>query len=256
MLLALLVAPVQAQQMVQVPSGIYELLYSASDADKKGDVQANQVAVASFWIDTRAVTNREFLDFVKDNPRWRKSSPGNLLADSNYLAHWQGDLELGDRAPADATVVFVSWFAARAFCKGKGKRLPTVAQWEYVANASAQSPDGSKDKAFRAQLLEWYAQPADEPSAAAKGYRNYFGVYDMHGLIWEWNRDFNTALVTGESRGDSSLDRNLFCGSGSVGAADFEDYTGFMRFAFRSSMEGNYTIASLGFRCVCEQGCA
>jgi len=51
-----------------------------------------------------------------------------------------------------------------------------------------------------------------------------------------------------ESRGDASLERSLYCGNGAVGAADFEDYAAFMRYAFRSSLEARYNVANLGFR--------
>ena len=61
--------------------------------------------------------------------------------------------------------------------------------------------------------------------------------------------DFNTALVTGESRGDTGLERRLFCGAGSIGSADSKDYASFMRFAFRSSLKAAYTTKNLGFRC-------
>ena len=40
----------------------------------------------------------------------------------------------------------------------------------------------------------------------------------------------------------------LYCGSGAVGASDFENYAAFMRYAFRSSLEARYTVANLGFR--------
>lgn len=63
---------------------------------------------------------------------------------------------------------------------------------------------------------------------------------------------FNTAFVTGESRGDTALEKSMFCGSGAVGAADPSDYAAFMRFGFRSSLKGNFTVANLGFRCVKE----
>ena len=75
-------------------------------------------------------------------------------------------------------------------------------------------------------------------------FRNVHGVSDLHGLIWEWTLDFNSSLVTGESRADGSLDRSLYCGSGAAGAADFEDYAAFMRYAFRSSLEARNGVGN------------
>ncbi len=241
--------------MAALPAGEYEPLYRSSDADPKSAGVSSLVSVEPFYLDVRAVTNREFLGFVADNPKWRRSAIKPVFADSHYLGHWAGDLELGPGADPGAPVVNVSWFAAKSYCKHVGKRLPTVDEWEYAARASETEADGSLDQGFRDRILEWYAMPADEPAVNLGGFRNVYGVYDMHGVIWEWTRDFNTALVSGESRADSGLDRQLFCGSGSVGSSDFKDYTGFMRFGFRSSLEGNYTVGSLGFRCACGPEC-
>ena len=137
----------------------------------------------------------------------------------------------------------------RAYCAARGKRLPTVDEWEYVGAASATDTDASDDEEFEATLRAWYARPApDVLPAVGSGMRNAYGVFDMHGVIWEWTRDFNSALVSGESRGDAAIERQLYCGSGAAGAADFRNYAAFMRFAFRSSLEARYTVSSLGFR--------
>ena len=68
----------------------------------------------------------------------------------------------------------------------------------------------------------------------------------------EWVEDFNSALVTGESRGDTALERSMYCGSGALGAANPSDYAGFMRQAFRSGLHAQYTIRNLGFRCAAD----
>ena len=73
--------------------------------------------------------------------------------------------------------------------------------------------------------------------------------YTATGLVWEWVDDFNTAMVTGESRADTGLERDLFCGAGAAGAKDSSDYAAFMRSALRSSLQANNTTTSLGFRC-------
>ena len=70
---------------------------------------------------------------------------------------------------------------------------------------------------------------------------DFHGVRGLHGLVWEWVVDFNTAMVTGESRADTGLERDLFCGAGSVGAKDTTDYAAFMRQALRSSLQANNT---------------
>jgi len=62
--------------------------------------------------------------------------------------------------------------------------------------------------------------------------------------------DFNTAMLTGDSRADSGgLERGLFCGAGSQGARDAADYPAFMRLGFRSSLQASYCVHNLGFRC-------
>ena len=84
-------------------------------------------------------------------------------------------------------------------------------------------------------------------------FKNYWGVYDLHGLVWEWTLDFNSVMVTGESRKGSTGDNNMFCGAAAVGATDLMNYAAFMRYAFRGSVKANYAIKNLGFRCVQDQ---
>ena len=229
--------------MVLIPAGEYiPLLRGRDDPDR--------LPVAAFLLDARPVTNAEFLAFARDNPRWRRSQVSPLFADAGYLADWAGDLELGARVVADAPVTRVSWFAARAYARAHGKRLPTTAEWERAAAAGFNRPDGREEPGFNATVLAWLTRPVPSPlPAAGSGRANHFGVHDLLSLVWEWVDDFNTSMVTGESRADTGLERNLFCGSGAAGARDPSDFPAFMRAGFRSSLRANYTVPNLGFRC-------
>jgi formylglycine-generating enzyme required for sulfatase activity len=229
--------------MVRIPAGVYAPLLRTTQ-------EAAEVAVPAFLLDERPVTNGDFLAFVAANPKWRRSQLAGMFADSSYLEHWAGDLEPGTNAPLDAPVVRVSWFAARAYARWVGKRLPTTAEWELAASAGYTRADGRNDEVLRRDLYAWLARPVPPVQPPVGGARPDFnGVRGLHGFVWEWVDDFNTAMVTGESRGDSGLERDLFCGAGAVGAKDTTDYAAFMRGALRSSLKANNTTTSLGFRC-------
>lgn len=238
--------------LVKIPAGALEPFWLAekSAALPKG-APVTPIAIEAFSAQPTAVTNAEYIEFLRRNPRWRRGRASPLLTDSSYLKHFQGDLTLKKGVAARAPVTNVSWFAAMAYCESLGLRLPTTDEWEYLAAASETKANASRDPDFLARILEWYAEPSAKALAPVKSvYRNLYGLYDLHGLIWEWTEDFNSNFVTGESREDGTLDRNLFCGAGSFSGANKENYAAFMRFAFRSSMTGKGSVWNLGFRCV------
>ena len=234
--------------MALIPASTYKPFYAG---------KAPPRAVPGFFMDVMQVTNGQFLDFVKTHPEWRRSQVSRAQADAGYLKHWAGDLDLGPDAERlrDAPVTHVSWHAARAYCEAQGRRLPTQDEWESAARADATRTDASSDPAFLRQLLEWYATPAASiPASVQTGPLNVHGLRGLHGLVWEWVNDFNAPIMAGDSRDDGALERRLFCGGGSLLAADVGDYAAYMRHAFRSSLKGDYCVGSLGFRAAKSRG--
>ncbi|MEX1055014.1 MAG: formylglycine-generating enzyme family protein [Rhodothermales bacterium] len=244
-LLLFLLAPLsqaeaQPEGMVRVGGGTYTPLY-------RGALESGEVDVAPFYLASVAVTNAEFVEFVKARPEWRRSRAKRVFADESYLEYWESDLSPGK--DAQAPVTSVSWFAARAYAEWKGMRLPTTAEWEFAASAGAKQLDGRTEDGFYERILTLYSRPARVTQRPVRStFRNYWGLYDMHGLVWEWVEDFNSNIVTGSSRSNTSLDRGLFCGSASIGASDARDYPGFVRLAFRSGLRAAYNLSNLGFR--------
>ena len=223
-------------KMILIPAGIYAPF-------SLGPQDAKQEAVAAFLLDDYPVTNGEFLTFLRANPKWQRSQISRLFADSSYLKNWNADLEPGPLAPLDSPAVHVSWFAARAYAHWAGKHLPTTAEWELAAGAGYTRPDGNNDPAFVRDLYAWFALPVPNVLPAITTSRaNYYGVHGLHGLVWEWVDDFNSAII-------SSLDPNLLCAAGATDVKDTGDYAAFMRRALRSSLQANNTTSALGFRC-------
>ncbi|MCB1324406.1 MAG: formylglycine-generating enzyme family protein [Leptospiraceae bacterium] len=235
---AFAVAPSFAQQpdgMVRIPSGTFVPFLEGPSAPPR--------PVPAFQMDRNAVTVGAFRNFLAENERWQRGQVPAVFADQRYLQSL-------DSADANAPAVHVSWFAARAYCEWVGKRLPTLDEWERAAAARDVLYPNESEAAFATRILQWYASPNPARLPAVRStYLNRLGLYDMHGLIWEWVLDFNQSTVTGDSRGDSELERNLFCGGASSQSRDPSDYAAFMRYAYRSSLRAASTAPNLGFRC-------
>lgn len=225
---------------VMIPAGEYEPFLVDIDGE------SSKIIISKFEMDDFSVTNYDYLKFVRENEKWQKNRIKSSFADKNYLAHWQNNIltDLEIKNIGDKPVVNVSWFAARAYCKSHGKDLPTMAQWEYSAFANDQR---NVDR-----ILSWYATSSNELKEKRQFSPNKFGLYGMNGNIWEWIFDYNSIIVTNDSRNSRESDKgfnSLFCGSGSLTSKNPTNYAAFMRYAFRSALESSYTSAILGFRC-------
>jgi formylglycine-generating enzyme len=241
---ALLLAPAiaPAAEYVPVRAGTLSSVL-AGDGDKE------PVQVAPFALRATPVTNGEFQAFVKSHPQWQRGKSAAMFTDASYLHQWQRSDAHGDTLPAQRPVTSVSWFSAQAFCESEGARLPTWYEWEYVAAADETRADARRDPAWRARILSWYAQSSSSPPAAVGGAPNFYGVRDMHGLVWEWVDDFNALLVSADSRNQGDPDKLQFCGAGAISLQDRENYAVLMRIALLSSLGGADTTNNLGFRC-------
>lgn len=220
--------------VVRIPAGSYRPFFRTPD-------ESDSVGIGSFALDARPVTVAEYLAFVREVPRWQRGEAPTQLAGKGYLSRWDEALRPGPGLNAAEPVTEVSWFAARAYCRWAGGRLPTTNEWEWAA--SRVGPDSDLLALYQGRPL-----PGALPSAGTTD-RSLDGVRDLHGLVWEWTDDFNNQTVTGAGRDDQGLDRQLFCAAGAATATDPSDYAGFLRWGYRSSLTGSSTGPRLGFRC-------
>ncbi|HSJ23693.1 MAG TPA: formylglycine-generating enzyme family protein [Longimicrobiales bacterium] len=225
--------------MVRIEGGSYRPLYV-----QPGETQ---VQVESFLLDARPVTRGEYEQFLVRHSRWQRGAVPGLFADDGYLRDWESPTSAGETVPKDAPVTHVSWFAARSYCAARGGRLPTTAEWEYVALADERRRDASEADGFLKRVLELTLQRG--ATRAGAGFRNVWGVYAMHGGVMEWVSDFQSVFAGSDSRVGERREGQLTCAGGATATGDARDYAAFLRYAWRATVDARTTTGSLGFRC-------
>ena len=183
------------------------------------------VQVASFAIDTVAVSETAFAAFIAQHPRW---SLGRNLGNP--------------RKP----VTGVTWHAAAAYCSARGARLPTTYEWEFVARADEKNRNAAATSSFKQRALELAIKAKPASFLLGSGLRNVWGVRDLHGGIAEWTSDFNGSA---HAHNHGNHVPSMTCASGTVETGDPSDYAAFMRYSLRRTLDVNTSAGNVGFRC-------
>ncbi len=244
--LLLALAPVAALaapgDWVRLPGGTFRSSLQFEDT--------SEVRLPPFQLQAAPVTNAEFLAFVRRNPNWQRGKAPAAFAEQRYLQHWAGPLTLGARARPDQPVVNVSWFAADAYCRAQGARLPSWNEWEYAAAADETRRDARNDPVWKERILRWYSRPSNSalPRVGLQA-ANAYGVRDLHGLVWEWTGDAASLLVDVDNRKQGDADTAKFCGAGALSMRDRDNYAVLMRVAMLSSLQAGDVTGNMGFRC-------
>jgi formylglycine-generating enzyme required for sulfatase activity len=161
--------------MVWVPGGEFTM------GDRRG---AHKQEVDGFWMYTKEVTNGQFRKFVEANPQWSADRIESRFHDGRYLQHWRQPSKPTPR-DEDHPVVFVSWYAAKAYAQWAGGRLPTEVEWEYAARGGKQFEYGTATGKIGREVAN-YRRFAGGTTPVGSYAPNPFGLCDMAGNVSEW----------------------------------------------------------------------
>ena len=164
-------------EMVFIPAGSFEM-GSNEDADERPDeLPVHRVNMPSFLIGKTEVTQGQWRAVMGSNP--------------SYFS------QCGEDCPVEN----VRWddaqdFAGRLSQKtGKTYRLPSEAEWEYAARAGTSTQWSFGDNESQLGDYAWYLGNSKRWFGKAQTQRvaqkrpNAFGLFDMHGNVWEWTQD-------------------------------------------------------------------
>ena len=212
--------------LVYIPSGTFTMGSPASESGHRADEVQHKVTLSGFYLSEYAITNKQFCDFlnalgVPSSGKWTVTGFGEQTLVSTSTSYPWGVTYVGGTWQPQAgctnhPVIYVSWYGAYAFCEWAGGRLPTEAEWEYACRAGTTTAynTGTELTAYDANFNKYWGsntQPVD-------GFPpNTWGLYSMHGNVYEWCSDwygdYPTGSVTNPKGPASGLYRVLRGGS-------------------------------------------
>ncbi len=152
----------------------------------------------------------------------------------------------GDALP----VTMISWNECQEFCEKTGLTFPTEAQWEYSCRAGTTTRFWSGDDDKDLDRVGWHGgNLGHKLHSVGEKPANGFGLYDMHGNVWEWCED---VWDEGFYEKPESTQKNPVCTSGSehrvLRVVCFAHVREYCRSAFRFSSGPSAVWHVRGFR--------
>ncbi|WP_088242864.1 formylglycine-generating enzyme family protein [Calothrix rhizosoleniae] len=175
-------------EMVAIPGGTFAMGSPENDPQRyKTESPQHPVTVQPFFMGKYPVTQAQ----------WRFVAQ---LTQVNQEIYSEPSNFQGDNLPVEQ----VSWYDAVEFCSrlsqytGRPYTLPTEAEWEYACRADTTTPfhfgetitgDLANYRASRTYASEAKGEDRNQTTPVGQFTPNAFGLYDMHGNVWEWCLD-------------------------------------------------------------------
>jgi formylglycine-generating enzyme required for sulfatase activity len=226
-------------EMMGLSGGTFLMGSPDSDPDAEDDeFLQHEVTVPSFAIGKYPVTQAQWQVVMGNNP-----------------SRFDNDL----RNPVEK----VSWDDCQDFCKelpkltGKTYRLPSEAEWEYACRAGTTTRYFFGD--YAAGQLGDYAWYDDNSGGSThpvgRKKPNPWGLYDMHGNVWEWCEDGWHENYKGAPTDGSAWTDNHFQDNGRVyRGGSWNHYSAYCRSAIRYYYDRVSRVSVCGLRLVCVSG--
>jgi formylglycine-generating enzyme required for sulfatase activity len=209
--------------MILIPAGKFKMGSPASEKGRSGDETQYEVTITKpFYMGKFEVTQEQWEAVMGSNPSSRTK---------------------GAKLP----VTDVSWDDCQEFIKklnsktDGGYRLPTEAEWEYACRAGTTTPYSYGDSLTKSDANI----NGDRIKAAGSYLPNAFGLYDMHGNVWEWCNDWHGALHDGEAthpKGPATGERRVLRGG------SFYSNVSIAHSSFRNYLTPSHRYVNNGFR--------
>ena len=189
-------------EFVRIEAGTFRMGAPARRAGRSDDRSRYTIHISQpFYLGKYEVTQGQWRAVLGDNP-----------------SHFT---DCGDTCPVEN----VSWEDAQAFIEElnlregiRVYRLPTEAEWEYATRAGTRTVYSFGNTKSQLRAYGWYRDNSDNTTHPVRGKRpNGWGLYDLHGNVWEWVTDWYGDYPSGrvtDPQGPSSGTHRVIRGGG------------------------------------------
>jgi len=222
-----------SMEFVRIPAGVFLMGCSPGDDECSNDEKpAHQVRITkAFEMGKFPVTQAQWEEVVGRNP-----------------SHFKGPKRPVERVSWNEVQKFLSDLTARG--DGYHYRLPTEAEWEYAARAGSTTRYCFGDDEAMLPDYAWFGKNSGgETHPVGQKQPNAWGLYDVHGNVWEWCQDWYAAYEAVPLVDPAGPASGMFR---VVRGASFFDVARYLRAAYRDRFEPGFSYYNLGFRCVRE----
>jgi formylglycine-generating enzyme required for sulfatase activity len=193
-----------------IPAGTFTMGSPTSEPQRGGDEVQHQVTLSAYRMSKYETSNGQFAAFLNaksigSNGLYALGAyPTQVLiyANATYGLTWTGSQWQPVAGKENFPIVNVTWYGATEFATYAGGRLPTEAEWEYACRGNTTSAfstgaclnNTQANYRFDAPLTGCSdtstANPTQQTQAINSYSPNAFGLYNMHGNVWEWCADW------------------------------------------------------------------
>jgi formylglycine-generating enzyme required for sulfatase activity len=172
-------------EMVALPGDTFRM---GDDASDQSDAKpARDVRLSGFAAGRFEVTRGDYAAFVSATGRADPQVTGNTYCTWRSPGFTQTDRDPVICVNTSDAEAYAAWLSQRT---GKTYRLLSEAQWEYAARGGASSRWSFGDDESQLGAHAWFTSNSNGRTQPVGGKRaNPFGLYDVHGNVWEWTRD-------------------------------------------------------------------